>query len=39
MTPMAYQTNAMVFSPGNYRFNNDLKFGSPLTVVFWPFHS
>ena len=35
MTPMGYQTNAMVFGPGNYRFIDYLKFGAPLTVVFW----
>ncbi len=35
MTPMGYQTNAMVFGPGNYKFVDYVKFGAPLTVVFW----
>jgi di/tricarboxylate transporter len=35
MTPVGYQTNAMVFGPGNYRFMDYVKFGGPLVVLFW----
>ena len=35
LTPMGYQTNAMVFGPGGYRFVDYLKVGMPLKVIFW----
>ncbi len=48
LTPMGYQTNAMVFVPGQYRFVDYLLWGLPLKVLFavvsifaipriWPF--
>lgn len=35
LTPMGYQTNAMVMGPGGYRFSDYLKFGAPLKIAFF----
>ncbi|ARN72902.1 SLC13 family permease [Oceanicoccus sagamiensis] len=32
-TPIGYQTNLMVYGPGNYRFGDFMKIGLPLTVM------
>jgi di/tricarboxylate transporter len=34
LSPIGYQTNLMVFSPGNYRFLDFLRFGWPLSVLY-----
>jgi len=34
-TPMAYQTNLLVMSAGNYRFSDFVRVGVPLTVLMW----
>ncbi len=35
MTPMGYQTNMMVYGPGNYRFLDYTRFGAPLNIACW----
>ena len=34
MTPVGYQTNAMVLGPGGYRFRDYFRIGAPLNLAF-----
>ena len=34
-TPIAYQTNLLVMTPGNFRFSDFMRAGIPLIVLLW----
>jgi di/tricarboxylate transporter len=34
LSPIGYQTNIIVYTPGNYRFTDFARVGAPLTVLF-----